>query len=692
MSLRLPGLWFLLPGMLFAAPASAAIDDEASQPAIVVTAAPHSYHIDSTSTATRTPTSLIDLPQSIALFGRERIADQAILSLGDALRYVPGVTVAQGEGNRDQQVIRGVNSSADLFVDGLRDDVQYFRDVYNLERIEVLKGPNALAFGRGGGGGIINRVTKLPEARGFLGVEASADSHGGVRAAADLNQPMATGVAVRLNAVAEDGGSFRDAYYLHRAAINPVLGLTLSDKAGIDIGYEHIDDRRVADRGLPSQSGLPLAGYRDTFFGVPGVNRTTLNADIATLRAYSQFGDTLTLNGRLLYGDYAKAYTNVLPASPVVAGRFDASAYTDATHRKNLLGQVELVWTGRTGGIGHTLLAGIDAGTQATQNDRLNGFFGNALFTSVALTDPLMIPAPVFRSGTGERHRHSNADSLGVYVQDQLAFGEHVQLLLGLRRDRFHLDYVDQLTGQALARTDNLWSPRAGLIIKPRPNIALYANYSRSYLPQSGDQFASLTVTTAALEPERFDSYEAGAKWDITPRLALTAAVFRLDRRNSQANGPVPGTIVLTGASRDDGVELSADGRIQPDWQISAGASWQDAKVTATTTAAAADARRPLVPRFQASLWNRYDITPGFGVGVGLLHQASSYATVGNAVRLPGYTRVDTALYLKLTKALTAQLNIENLFNTGYFATADNDNNLTPGGPRAARLTLRARF
>ncbi|MEY2883927.1 MAG: hypothetical protein RL490_1651 [Pseudomonadota bacterium] len=654
------------------------------------------YIVHATSSATRTDTPLLDVPQSVTVLSRERLDDQALLSIADALRYVPGASFGQGEGHRDQIVLRGNNSTADFFVDGLRDDVQFYRDFYNIEQLEILKGPNAMIFGRGGGGGVINRVSKLPRASGFVAGDAAVDTFGAWRLGADINQPVADGVSARLNAVYEDGANHRQIYDMRRWAVNPTLGFDLGGKGNLVIGYEHADDNRIVDRGVPSLNGAPLTGYRDTFFGRADVNRALFNADIASLSADYALTDSVTIRQRARYGDYDKVYRNLYPATAVSNGQFGVEAYSDAVQRQNLISQTDLVWKVATGGIKHTVLAGIELGRQTTRGQRLQGYFSATADTvrvNVPLTDPFSAPLPIFRPGsTGTRDYRTRADIAAAFVQDQIAIGEHVEIVAGLRHDRFSLDFTNRLDGSRFQRTDSLWSPRVGLILKPVASASLYASYSRSYLPQSGDQFSSLDATTAALAPEKFENYEVGGKWDVLPMLNLTAAVYRLTRDNTRAAGPTPGTIVQTGEQRSQGLELAANGQISKRWQISAGFAVQDAEIRSTTTAAPAGRKVPLVPHTQASLWSRYDVSDRFGFSAGIVHQASSFTTVSNAVRLPAYTRVDAGLYATLTKGIDAQINIENLFNTGYFPTAHTDNNITTGGPRAARLTLRTKF
>ncbi len=379
----------------------------------------------------------------------------------------------------------------------------------------------------------------------------------------------------------------------------------------------------------------------------------------------------------------------------MVNGQFGVSAYRDATQRENLFSQTDMVWTVATGSIGHVILAGVEFGRQTTRSQRTNGFFSptaNSLVATVALSDPFVAPPVYFRFGPGSRSTRTRADIAAGFIQDQLSLGDHVEIVAGIRYDRFSLEFDDGLTGAALARTDNLWSPRLGLIWKPVATASLYASYSRSYLPQSGDQFTSLDASTAALEPEKFDNLELGGKWDVTPAINLTAAIYRLDRSNTRAPGAIAGTIELTGEQRSKGLELTLNGKLRPNWQASLGFALQDAEIRRGTTAAPAGRRLPLVPRTQASLWTRYDVNDRLGLGLGVVHQARSFASISNAVVIPAYTRVDTAAFVRLTDAIDVQVNVENLFNTGYFPTAHNDNNISTGGPRSARFTLRTKF
>ena len=689
----------LLAGTASAAHAEDALELDGEAPTIVVTAnRDQGYRAGSIGSATRTETPLLDVPQAVTVLTRQRLDDQAILSVQEALRFVPGAVGAQGEGNRDQIVLRGNNSTADFFVDGMRDDVQYFRDFYNLERLEILKGANAMIFGRGGGGGVINRVTKTPVVgQQRIAADAAVDSWGSWRLAGDANLALTESVAGRLNALYEEASTHRDFYGLSRWAVNPTLGVDLGGNGTLVLGYEHAEDDRVADRGIPSQNGRPAPVARGLFVGDPALNRSRVNVDALSLAADYRLSDTVSLRHRTRWADHDKEYVNVYAAGPLAAdGSVAIEAYRDPTLRQNLFSQTDVNVKAQLGGTSHNILAGFEIGRQVTRNERINGFFdtfaGGPRVVSVPLTDPFAVPPVTFRAGNGNRAIRGQADIAALFVQDQVKIGEHVELLAGLRYDRFELTIDNLLSGARFARVDHLWSPRAGVVVKPVANASLYASFSRSYLPQAGDQFASLDVSLAALEPEGFLNREIGAKWDITPKLNLNIAAYVLDRTNTRAPGAVAGTIELTGRQRSRGIEVGLEGEIASWWQLQAGLAVQSARITTTTTAAPAGRRVPLVPQFQASLWQRWQLAEPVGVGLGILHQGESFAGISNAVRLPAYTRVDGALYVDIARGVKAQLNVENLFNTAYFPTAHTDNNISTGLPRTARLTIRTAF
>lgn len=687
----LQGLLLAGSAIAFAAPALA---EEAEPGDILVIGASQGYKADNSATATKTDTALLDVPQSISVITRERMEDQAQHSMADVLRYVPGVTVGQGEGNRDQITMRGQNTTADFFLDGVRDDVQYYRSLYNIERVEVLKGPFALIFGRGGSGGIINRAQKVPNVDAFkLRGIASANTFGAWDLAADINAPLSDKTAFRLNAFYEKLNNHRDFFGGERYAINPYIAIDLGQwKLGLS--YEYVKDDRVTDRGIPSiatvpgEPNTPIEGYDRTFFGTPGVNRTGLEAHIVKARLDGELSEKLSWSTTLLYGDYDKYYTNVYAngAATGQTGTVALASYTDPTKRKNFIAQTNLVWDVNIGAVGNKVLFGLEYGAQDSINQRRNGTLSSATLNLANIIYPTVTIGGLARDSV------SDVKFFSVYAQDQISFSEHIDLVVGLRFDQFDIKGTDLIgTPRAFARTDEKVSPRVGLIYKPQENISIYGSYSQSFLPRSGDQFLTMTATQQNLAPEKFTNYEVGAKWDIRADLNVRFAVFQLDRTN--ATTPDPANIAATinvGETRTRGAEFAVTGRITRDWQISGGYTWQDAKLRGNDFVVLGQ-----VPEHQFALWNRYDFSRTFGAGLGVIHQSSQFAanrTATNVTRLPAFTRVDAALFVRASDRLSFQVNVENLLDTQYFADAHNANNITPGAPLNARFTASVKF
>lgn len=696
-ALYLSAAMLFTPGILSAEEVAEVVYE--GDPILVIGTA-DGYLANDSVTATRTDTPLLDTPQSVQVVTRERIEDQAYRSIGDVLRYVPGVTLGQGEGNRDQITLRGQNTTADFFLDGVRDDVQYFRNLYNVERVEILKGPYALIFGRGGGGGIINRVQKTPTSGGLAaGVEGSVNSFGAWYTAFDVNAPISASGAVRVNGFYEQLESHRDFVDGERYAINPYIALALAPDWRAGLSYEYVHDGRVPDRGVPSLACVqpctpgPLRGFRDTFFGVPGVNRAGLDAHIVKARLDGQLSPDLAWSTTLLYGDYDKFYTNVYPVggatgpSGTVALESDSTKpYTDPTRRQSFIAQTNLVWDVALGAIDNKVLLGLEYSDQHSANQRRNGTLSSRTVDLTNIVYPRVTFGPLVRDTV------SDVKVFSAYAQNQIGFGTAVDLVLGVRYDRFEIDGADRIgTPRPFARTDEKISPRIGLIVKPQESVSLYGSYSRSFLPRSGDQFLTMSRSQQNLAPEEFTNYELGAKWDIRPGINLTAALFQLDRTNATTPDPAnTAATIVVGETRTRGAEMALTGRVLPGWQVSAAYTYQDAKLRGNDSV-----RLGQVPEHQLALWNRYDLTPTLGLGLGVVHQSSQFAAIRTGptvTRLPAFTRVDAALFYTVSDRLELQLNVENAFDARYFSDAHNTNNITPGAPLNARLTARVKL
>ena len=683
------------------------------------------YYANSTSVATKSNTPLLNIPQTVTVITKDFIKDQAFQNITDITRYVPGVAVHQGEGNRDELVIRGVDSSANFFVNGFRDDVQYFRDLYNTQSIEVLKGPSALTFGRGAGGGLVNRTLKEADDQRIAETTVQTGSFGDRRISLDAGQAISQNFAVRLNAFYEGSDTFRDFGKLERYGINPTVTMTPNDTTKVKLSYEYYHDKELADRGNPSQTTAPAATYQrptspfvpnsdyTKFFGSPIYNNTY--ADVQTTMAVIEhdFENGLTVKNSSIYADYNRGYRNVYPGTSAPNTPFFLSAYQNTTNRENAFNQTDFTYKTFTGPVFHTIGFGTEFGRQTGVSYRSTGIFaatGTNKSEAINPFDPSYFGIVNFiHHATGP-----NADGVATpdanskyrlnidsaYVRDTIDITRWLQVIGGVRFDRFDLSALNMNDNTKRARTDDRLSPQAAVIFKPADNVSIYGMYSISYLPASGDQFSSLSDGTLILAPQKFETEEVGAKWNINPRLLYTAAVYNLNRTNQPVNDPNNAGFFLpyAASSTTKGFETTLTGYVTPDWQTTLGYSYTDARFARTVSGSAAASgvlagnRVQLVPYNQFSLWNKYQINSQLAAGVGVIYFSDSYASSDDSVRLPAFTRVDAGLYYKYDATWNGQLSVQNLFNVGYWASADGNNNLSPGALRTFRASATAKF
>jgi catecholate siderophore receptor len=662
------------------------------------------YNAKRSSASTKTDTELRDVPQAISVITQDQIKDQSVQSIAEAVRYVPGVQAAQGEGNRDALIFRGNATTGDFFLDGVRDDVQTYRDVYNTDRVEVLKGPNGMIFGRGGAGGAINRVSKEAGWDPISEVTASYGAYDQRRVQADFGQAINDEVAFRINAVHENSNSYRDGVELKRYGVTPTITVKPTDKTKITLGVEYFKDEHTSDRGVPSMNGAGNStlknrpykiGNTDQFFGNAALSPNETETKAFNAMIEHAFDSGLTVRNRLRYADYDKFYQNVFARNSVTnADTIQFGAYRDETDRKNLINQTDLMFDIKTGAIEHKMLLGMELANQETYGKRYQPTVGSTnIATVVSASDPFISAASFAALATNVK---SNVDVAAFYLQDQILLSQKWQAIVGLRHDKFATDHTNKLTNQDINVSDSFISPRAGLIFKPVQAVSLYGNYSISYVPRAGDQLTSLTVTNSSFDPEKFINYEVGAKWDANPNLSFTAAVYKLEREKVAATDPADNTrTILIDGQETKGIELSVSGNITDKWSIFGGYAYQDGEITkqqgAGATAILAGTALAQTPDHTFSLWNRYNINDTWGVALGVITRSDMYAQLPSSsvsTILPGYTRFDAAVYGKFSEKLRLQVNLENLTNKEYALYAHNNNNITPGSPITGRATM----
>jgi catecholate siderophore receptor len=673
-------------------------------PALSDTRPVKGYNAKRSSASTKTDTELRDVPQAISVITQDQIKDQSVQSIAEAVRYVPGVQAAQGEGNRDALIFRGNATTGDFFLDGVRDDVQTYRDVYNTDRVEVLKGPNGMIFGRGGAGGAINRVSKEARWDPISEVTASYGAYDQRRVQADFGQAINDEVAFRINAVHENSNSYRDGVELKRYGVTPTITVKPTDKTKITLGVEYFKDEHTSDRGVPSMNGAGNStlknrpykiGDTDQFFGNAALSPNETETKALNAMIEHAFDSGLTVRNRLRYADYDKFYQNVFARNSVTnADTVQFGAYRDETDRKNLINQTDLMFDIKTGAIEHKMLLGMELANQETYGKRYQPTVGSTnIATVVSASDPFISAASFAALATNVK---SNVDVAAFYLQDQILLTQKWQAIVGLRHDKFATDHTNKLTNQDINVSDSFISPRAGLIFKPVQAVSLYGNYSISYVPRAGDQLTSLTVTNSSFDPEKFINYEVGAKWDANPNLSFTAAVYKLEREKVAATDPADNTrTILIDGQETKGIELSVSGNITDKWSIFGGYAYQDGEITkqqgAGATAILAGTALAQTPDHTFSLWNRYNINDTWGVALGVITRSDMYAQLPSSsvsTILPGYTRFDAAVYGKFSEKLRLQVNLENLTNKEYALYAHNNNNITPGSPITGRATM----
>lgn len=646
-------------------------------------------------TALKTPVPIIDVPQTLSIVTDEDIRKQGFRELGDIVRYTPGVNTSQGEGHRDSIVFRGVRSTADFYLDGVRDDVQYYRSLYNLEQVEILRGPNALLFGRGGTGGIINRVTKkavLGDAFGSF--DMGADTFGAFDFAVDYNVQTGENSALRINFHSDTLENHRDYYDGDRYGFNSTLRVQLSPQTTLDLSYEHADHERFIDRGVPTLNGEPLEAFEEIVFGDTDTNLTTLRADIYRANISHEFSDTQKGNFVIQYSDFAKMYKNYYASGYSGGNTFTADGYKDPTERTNLIISGNIVNEFQTGSAKHTLLVGAEIIDTENENFRYNTFFittedDNEVFN---ITRPINfgVNASGIRTYNDftadlKSKTASDIEVISFYIQDQIDVRDNLKIMIGGRFDSFDITVRDIKKGISETREDEEVSPRAGLIFKPQENLSLYVSYSESFLPRSGEQFKSLSFSSARLDPDVFESTEIGVKWDIRDNLSFTVSYFDSEQTQAVRDSDTGENSEIVGL-QVDGIELELKGQVSDKLYLALGYSDLDGE-----TGKGGEPRE--IPEQTASLWATYQVNDNFGLGFGITHQGESNIKNDKpGLILPDYTRVDFAAYYDISEDLTLQLNVENITDELYFPHSHSTHQASVGEPLNARFSLRRRF
>jgi catecholate siderophore receptor len=662
------------------------------------------YKTETTSIG-KTKQQLRDIPQSITVVNQQLMQDQAAATLKDALRNVPGITFAAGEGGRtgDQVVIRGFSAATDTYRDGMRDIGQYNRDAFNDEKVEVLKGASSMLFGRGSTGGVVNQVSKAPYLGNKLEGDLTIGTNDYQRVTADINQMTGDHSAVRLNLMDTHDGSDRGAAKNERWGIAPSVAFGLGEPTTVVLSYMHQEENNVPDYGVPYNAATrePLSVDRSKFYGFDSDYEKT-SADIVTAKVTHDFGNGTELTNQLRYNRF---WRDVSPTAPRLAST-DTSA-TGLMRRskpmrdgvdQSVNNQTDLTTRFTTGDIRHTLLTGLEMTYELSDTSRY------ALLNALPTTS---IGNPVSSTAYNTaRYRSSNtkfqASDIALYTMDTIELNRQWKAVLGTRFDRFEGDYnvrafnsdgsLNSGNSYDLSRTDNVWSWRSGLIWQPDMAQSYYFSYGTSFNP-SGETYA-LDKATAKVDPEKNRNIELGAKWDLLDGDAsLRAALFRIEKTNERNTDPDDTTVVtLSGKRHTNGIEVEGSGRLTERWEIFAGVTFMDSKIDkAAPGQNSTTGKMPrYTPRATANIWTTYKFSDEITGGIGATYVGKRYANETNTLYLPAYT-VGNAMLSYETKHYRLQLNLNNLTNKTYYDGAYTGH-ATVGTPREAQLTIGLKY
>jgi catecholate siderophore receptor len=658
------------------------------------------------------------VPQSLSIVSNEQINAQGLKSIGDIIDYTPGVTNSQGEGHRDAAVIRGIRTTQDFYRDGIRDDVQYYRPFYNVEKVEVLRGPNALVSGFGGGYGLINRVSKKAAiGESFNKASASVDTFGETVFSLDSNYELDDEKSLRINMFGENLENHRDHYYGDSFGVNPTSRMDFEGST-LDLSYEYLNQERFIDRGIPTgDDGYPIKSFKDTFFGDPKENYSTHEAHIFRLIYKHELTDSF--NGRFTatHNDHDKLYQNLYANSYELdkPNQVELDGYLDTTQRSTSIFSYEVDGAIETGDIVHNLIAGIEYLNMDNDNDRFYAHFSDAALDGRTASGKawrysrenfLISSQPLHHAGfnnegdisfnTYREANSSNDDThaeisvFSIYLQNEIELSDFFDLVLGVRFDDTDTD-VESIGRRAmgspvtnLSDSDDTISPRVGLIFNTTEQLTAYVSYSETFSPLAGDQYASLKESYSYVDPKSYENTEFGIRYDLPSGLSFAASYFEVNSNTPSYN---TGNSSYSKSEQEiTGIELQLVGSISDKWFISAGYTDTDAKKNDGT---------PLreVPESVFSVWNNYLVNDKLSVNLGVINQGESYIKDSyTGGKLPSFTRVDAGANYALTENATLGLNVENLSDELYFPYSHSTHQVSVGAPINATFSITSSF
>jgi len=632
----------------------------------------------------KVPSELADYPQSVTIVPQELMREQAAFTLREGLRNVTGIGFVAGEGGGaqgDNLTLRGFSARSDIFLDGIRDVGMYTRDTFNLEAIEVFKGPSAILFGRGSTGGVINQVSKTPKTSRFYEGSFTGGTDVFFRGQADVNQPIGTVAAVRLNVMGQSNDiAERDQADFKRWGIAPSLTVGFGTPIQVTGSFFYQREDNLPDYGFPvlfgGQEPIPPVSRRN-FYGLANEDYEKTDVYIGTVRVDYKYSDDVRLRNETRWGWYGRQALPGNPQPPTVPPSTNLDTVSVIVTRPQrdseetiVANNLDAVLTWSLWGFKSTFTTGFEISYQT---------FDITRWTQPQTVTSLVDPNPFRPVPTAQRVLAAKSDSnglgAGVYAVNDLAITDWLRFLAGVRWDYWDAsaDIVFPAPSGHLSNTSNSWNPRLGLVLEPTKSQMYYFTYGTSANPSGEILSQTLTAANQNLDPENNQSFELGAKWTLFEKLGINAALFRLEKINARTTDPATGLVELAGTQRVDGFEISAAGEILKGWQIFGGYTFLNPQIIE-----AIDVQNgvpiqgnvlPNVPQSSATLWTTYNFTWHWPmqVGGGAVYASKRYANASNLASSPSYLTGDLTAAVRPLPNFELRMNIQNIADTLYF-------------------------
>ena len=671
------------------------------------------FQVGNGGSAVKVPLAPLENPQAVTTLSREQCQSQGVFSLRDALKSAPGLTMAAGEGGRtgDSLAIRGFAANSDLYVDGLKDNGQYFRDTFNLEQVEILRGPSAVLFGRGATGGAVNSITRKPTDTWTAEGSGTLGSWGLQRLSAGAGGPVTKSIGVRGDAFVQQADSFRDEQHLKRAGVAPSVGVKLGSNTTLLLQYVYQREDSTMDYGIPMVDGRPADVDINRYYGFADDSFQEYRVHQVTAALSHRLNDTWTVTNRLRRSEYTRDYrTETFGAVNYTTSTVARSQALRHNDQQNTQNQLELTGKGRFAGRKASVVLGQELARESYryQSKNSTGVSAVSIFGPNTVTTTGAGRANDF-SGTLASDSTTEAHTWAGYALGTIEVIDRWTVVGGVRYEVFDAQFINHLpaaTDNDFARTDHMVNPRVGLVFQPTEDWSTYASFSTSSNP-SAETYTSLSATTVDLRPERTNAYEIGSKASLLDdRLTFGAALFRLDKLQARNTDTAAGTTDLEGQVRTEGLELEASGKPTDRWTLATGLAFTRGEVLASNTYANivsslgtervySEGKRPTnTPATSGTLWSIYDIGAGFSLGGGVTGVSSRFTNAANTAELPGYIRLDASLAYAARLAGVdwfGQANLNNLLNKVYYESGSGSSAYA-GAPRNGQLTVGASF